>query len=499
MDKPLLQVERLQKCFNGETLLDNISFTLHEGEILGLIGQNGAGKSLLMKHLSGQIMPDSGTIRINGKPVSLRTPVDARKAGIASLSQNINLVDELSVAENIMLGALPQKFGRVDWNRVYAEANTMLEMIGLAIDSRTTVGELHYLQRRLVELAKVLYQKSPIILLDEPYLGFTQSEQAVFAEVLEILKKQQIGIILISHFIPQVLSLCDTVMVMHKGRISQPMSTDVISEGQLIESAMGSRALAQYPKLPLKIGRNLLEVRNLSSTSGLHNISFQLHRHEILGIWGMQDSRKEHLGRILYGIEPPLNGEIMLDGQKFAAVTSEAAIRLGIGYPPLEGEVRDIFDNMVVSRNISISKLADIAQMGKINARMEQTATESIMEHLYMHSSLNQASPSELSGGEQQKLRLARRLFSDSRILIMEEPTYSVDISSSMDIYTYMCNYVVDDRALILVSSNLPDMIGLCDRILIMHAGGLVADVPRKNGEFDMDRIRELIKQDMDL
>ncbi len=485
MKNVLLEVESIRIAMDGVEILRDVSFALEEGECLALIGANGAGKSILAKIIGGNLAPDQGWMALGGEELLPGAFEERGRAGIAALYQNMNLVEDISVAENIMLGRLPRKsLGRVDWARTYEEAGKILRDFGSSVDPRQRVCELEYTQKRIVELAKVVFQGSRILILDEPYLGATEKEREILKSAFEKLRKKGVGIIIISHFFNVVRYFCDSAIFIRRGVSSEKVRMESLTEDRLSCYFTKRQGENVYPKLEIDPGAPLLEVRHVSS-AGLSDVSFTLRQHEILGICGNAGSGKYELMRIAAGVERAWQGEIRMKNRRIEPGSAREAFQAGIAYiPEISDGLEDLFLHMSIAENVSVADLSKERSYLPYGSSQARDQAEQMCRNLCVSGYRGLETPVEkLSGGNQQKIRLGRRLFTESRVLLLEEPTRGIDMASKLDFYNYMCDFVVGNAGILLLSSDMNELMGLCDRILIMEGGRFRAEISRKEME----------------
>lgn len=485
MGNVLLEVKSIRTAMDGVEILRDVSFELEAGECLAVIGANGAGKSILAKIIAGNLTPDRGRMTLEGEELFRGNPKENGRAGIAALYQSVNLIEELSAAENIMLGCLPKKrFGRVDWDKTFEEAGRILQELGSGANPRQRVRELEYTQKRIVELAKVVFRGFRILILDEPYLGASEKEQQVLKSAFQKLQRKGVGIIIISHFFHVVRFFCDSAIFIQKGVSSGKIRMESLTNDTLMFYFTGSRRENVYPKLDLELGDTLLEVRRLSFGS-FCDISFSLRQHEILGICGNADSGKYQLMRVISGMEKAEQGEIRMKNRRLEVNSVKDAFHEGIVYiPEIPDGLDDLFLHMSIAENVSVADLPREPGYLPYASGNARDQAEQMCRNLCVSGYRGLETPVEkLSGGNQQKIRLGRRLFTESRVLLLEEPTRGIDIVSKVDFYNHICDFVVGRAGVILLSSDMNELVGLCDRILVMEGGRFRAEINRQEIE----------------
>ncbi len=490
MSEYLVEMENISKQFQGEYVLDSVDFRVRPGEIHGLLGENGAGKSVLMKILAGVYKPDRGSILIEGKRISPSEPKDSQKLGITTIYQDINLVAELSVAENIFFGQLPLKIGFpqiVDWTRTFQESEKILKDLNFNIDARAPVRNLNIGQKQMVEIAKALSRKSKVIIMDEPYTGLSDQELEGFFKVIKNLKSIGISIIYISHRMEDVLKLCDTVTILREGRVIENKSIEQIDKGNIIRLMIGKDLKDNYPKLHSKAGRTILRVDSISTDRGLKNVSFNLRKGEILGIAGLLGSGRTAIARAIYGLDKLLSGAIYLNETLLNINSPEQAIKSQIAYLTEDRLDCAIEKDFGIPANISLANLGAINNMGSIKLGVEKSVARDFIKKFVIKTPSVEQNIMKLSGGNQQKVLLARWLFTNSTILILDEPTKGIDKCTKVEMYNFMNKYILDGSSIIFISSDMQELMGMSDRILVLYSGEIRAELNRR--EFNKEDI----------
>lgn len=481
MEKLLLNVNNIGISLDNEKLLHDISFDLQCGETLGVIGANGVGKSLVVKILTGMLAPTEGEGYLQGKEIPFGNAEAIRAQGVAVLYQWINLAENLSIAENIMLGHMPKgRFGKLNWKEIYKKADEYLYLLGYNMDSRKLVQDLEHSEKRVVELAKAMMGDVRLLILDEPYMGMTEQEQISLKRMLEKLKEKGIGIIMISHQYDMVRYFCDSVLIMNQGTNQKKIDIKSVTEDLILQQISDKEHGNVYPKFDIDAGEELLKLDDVSSDT-LKHVSFCLKRHEICGIYGLVNSGKYNLTRALAGFEKINEGEIRINGKAVSLSSPMKAMHAGIGYlPEISDVLDDLYMNFSLRDNVAIPDLAGESGYKKYSADMSKTQAEKVCRMLRIDGLKGMDTPVQnLSGGNQQKTRLARRLFSENQILILEEPTQGIDIASRVDLYNYICKFVLNKSGVIFVSSDINELMGLCDRILLMCDGRITGEVSK--------------------
>jgi ribose transport system ATP-binding protein len=475
-----LQMRGIVKRFPGVLALDHVDLSVRQGEVHALLGENGAGKSTLVKILSGAYGKDEGEIRIDGGPVSIKDSHEAQNLGISIIYQELNLVDELSVAENIFLGRPFMKRGAVDWGRMYAEARKILDRLNIAINPRERLGRLGVAHKQMVELAKALSIQSRILILDEPTAPLTRREIDVLFSVIRMLRSQQVAVIYISHRLEEVLEICDRATIMRDGRNVTVLDVADTSLDAIIGHMVGRKLEEKFPKIHVPLGRELLRVEGLNAGKQVNNVSFSVREGEILGISGLVGAGRTETVRALFGMDKKDAGEIDVDGQRTNIRHPLDAIRAGLGFATEDRKSEGLVLTMGMGMNITLSSLDQFGPMLKINLRKEQGAMLEYIRRLSIKTPSPLQRARNLSGGNQQKVVLAKWLLSRSRVIILDEPTRGIDVGAKIEVYHIVNDLVRQGAAIVMISSELPEILSMSDRVLVMCQG-------RVTGLFDND------------
>ena len=484
-----LRIERITKGYLGVQALKGVDLHVRRGSIHALAGQNGAGKSTLVKILSGAEAPDSGTIVLGGQPTQFRNPQDAQDAGIQTIYQELSLVPQLSVAENIFLGSLPQRsFPRiVDWPKMIAMSEEALARIGYDLDVRKPVAHYSVAEQQAVELAKALRKKARVILLDEPTSTLPQPDVRRLFEVLRTLASQGMTLLYISHRMEELYDLCDYVSVLRDGQnaasfaIADSKPADVVSAmvGKSLSGSIAEAALSgeRSPRLgPGPTDQVLLSVRGLTEDDKIENVSFDLYKGEVLGIAGLVGSGQSELVSLIAGARTRTGGTMSFDGNPVDFHSPRDAIKLGIGLLPQDRKAHGFVPDMSVASNISIASLPMFSRFSVLNARKENEAAQGLATRLGMRISGVDQPMKTLSGGTQQKAILARWLVRSARLLICDEPTRGVDVGAKEDMYELIRDFAQAGGTVVVASSEISETM-MCDRVLVMTKGRVVAEL----------------------
>ena len=469
----------IRKTFPGVVALDKMRFELRNSEVHVLLGENGAGKSTLMKILSGAYRKDGGEIFINGEKVEIKNPRQAQGLGIGIIYQEFNLVPSLSIAENIFLGREPCNiFGVIDFKKMHASAQKCIDELGGGMDSRQFISELGVAKQQMVEVAKALSLEAKILIMDEPTSALTEHEIEELFATIRRLKARAVSIIYISHRMEEIFTIGDRVTVLRDGVCIGTHEIGKISQPDLIREMVGRKLEEQYPKQRSEVGEKILEVKNLTIKGKLDSINFTLRRGETLGIAGLMGSGRTSLARAILGIDKIDSGEIRIHEKTENVASPRQAINQGFGYLSEDRKSQGLVLVLSVKNNICLPSVERFSRYGVMRTDMEKLAGEHYINKLHIKTTgLNQET-AYLSGGNQQKVVLGKWLCTEAEILIFDEPTRGIDVGSKVEIYKIMNELTSRGVSIIMISSELPEILGMSDRILIMNNGRLVKELP---------------------
>jgi len=482
MPEPILKIEHISKHFPGVLALDDVSFEVERGTIHALVGENGAGKSTLIKILSGVNSLESGEILLRGQSVRFARPIDAIRSGISVVHQEIKLVETLTVAENIYIGRPPMKNGLLDRRRLNADARRLLDSIGAGIiDERALVRRLSIAEQQMVEICKALSYNSEIIIMDEPSATLTDKELALLFKTLLQLKSMGITVIYISHRLEEIFELADRVTVLRDGREVHTGDVKDLDRGKLISLMVGRELGSEYPREEHVPGETLLEVHHLERPGVLHDINLTLRRGEILGIAGLVGSGRTEFARTVFGADTgkSITGDILVKGRRTRIRSVSGAKKQGIALIPEDRKKQGLVLIMSVARNISLAAMDKILSGGFISAAKENTLARKYVETLEIATPGVGREVRFLSGGNQQKVVISKWLATDADILILDEPTRGVDVGAKAEIYTLLNSFVAAGKGVIMISSEMPEIIGMCDRVVVFREGTVSAEFSR--------------------
>ncbi len=484
----VLALDQICKAFPGVRALDRVDFDVRAGEVHALLGENGAGKSTLIKIVSGLYQPDEGTIRLDGKALRFADPHDAQRQGIATIFQELLLFPELTVAENIFMGHAPRtRFGTIDWAAMRAKARGLLASLDIHdLDESRIVGSLSVGNRQRVEIAKALSQDARILIMDEPTAALTEADVLRLFAIVRLLRERGVGIVYISHRLEEVFMLADRVTVLRDGAYVATREVADVSEDDLVHMMVGRTIENLFPKLDARIGAPLLEVRGLSRAPAFHAVDLVVRAGEVVGLAGLVGSGRSEVAQAIFGIDPPDGGEVRIDGKPVHIASPGQAKRLGIAYVPEDRGTQGLIKPMCLRENISLAVLRQVAPAWLIDRRAETTLAEDSIDQFRIRASSVEQVAEKLSGGNQQKVVLAKWLATKPRVLIMDEPTRGIDIGAKSEIHRLMSELAQQGLAILMISSELPEIMGMSDRVLVMREGTIVAEFSRAEATQEM-------------
>ncbi len=486
---PLLEMRGITKSYPGVLALDDVDLKVKHGEVVALLGENGAGKSTLIKMLGGAHVPDAGTILLDGAPVSLESPARAGAAGIGVIYQEGNLVPGLTAVENIFLGR-ESGLGRVRRGAERRKAEELFNRIGATIPLDIRCGSLSIAQQQIVEIAKALSQQIRLIVMDEPSSSLAPEEVKGLLSVIRDLTRQGIGVIYISHRLDEIFQVANRVVVLRDGRRSGSGPVDELTRQEMIEMMVGRQIADEFPARSYHVGPVRLEVDGLCRGTRVRNVSFQIRRGEILGLTGLVGAGRTETARLLFGADRPDSGSIKLDGRALTVRSPRDAIRAGICLLPEDRKAQGLVLGAGIRENFGLPSLSDWSRWGIVSHAAEQTALDRFINRLQIKSAHPRHPVNTLSGGNQQKLVLAKWLQRDTEIVIFDEPTRGIDVGTKYEIYVLMNELARLGKSILMISSELPEVLAMSDRILVMHEGritGEVTDVPAASQQQLMD------------
>ena len=478
----ILEMRQISKSFPGVGALRNVDFDMVRGEVHILLGENGAGKSTLMKILAGVYPADTGQMWWHGEPIQFKTPRDAQQAGINIIYQESSLIPHLSVAENVFLGNEPARLPGVpliNWGQLYDQTHELLKQLDLNIDPKTPVSNLSVAEQRMVEVAKALRQSVDLIIMDEPTASLSSPETETLFRVIRTLTTHGVAVVYISHRLEETIRIGDRATILRDGEKVATVSIADITTDDLIRLITGKNLQDKFPKRQSSPGPEVLRVKGLTRYGVLDDISFNLNEGEIIGLTGLMGSGRTALARAIFGLDPIDEGTIYVDGQPAVIDSPETAIQLGIGFLTENREEQGLILEMNTSDNITLAALGVDLPGPFLDHDTELVMTEYYIDRLKIRPPNPQHPTRFLSSGMQQKVVLSRWLATKSRILIFDHPTRGVDVGSKVEIYHFMADLTEQGVTILIISSDISEILGICDRILVMHEGLLVAAIPR--------------------
>jgi D-xylose transport system ATP-binding protein len=487
IEPPLLEMREITKTFPGVRALDGVTFDLYEGEIHALVGENGAGKSTLMKILGGVYPEYGGTIRIKGDSQRFGNVREAEAAGIAIVYQELSLIKDMTVGENIFLGREPRRFGVVLWAELYSRAKRLLDDLRLAIDPRTPVRNLGIGQQQLVEIAKALSHDARILVLDEPTAALTDTEVETLVRILNSLRERGIGMVYISHKLEEVFRLSNRVTVLRDGRTVGTHVTSSLDQARVIAMMVGREVGEIFPKVEHGLGEVVFEARDITvedmNVPGkllVNHVSFKVRRGEVLGIAGLMGAGRSDLLTAIFGAHSgKVTGELLVEGKPVKIDNPAEAIRHGIGYVTEDRKRFGLIIDQTILSNMTLASLAHVSGRFVTNANTEAAIGERARQDLRIKARNLFTVAGTLSGGNQQKVVLAKWLLTKPRVLFLDEPTRGIDIGAKQEIYAQINKLAKEGLAIVLVSSELPEVLGLSDRVLVLHEGQMTGEFTR--------------------
>ncbi len=476
--KILVEMKGIGKTFPGVKALQGVELTVREGQVHALLGENGAGKSTLIKILSGAYTKDEGQIFFEGQPVDIRGPQDAQALGISTIYQEFNLARDLSIAENIFLGHLPTKGMSIDWATARARSREILARLGVSLDVDTLTGTLSVAEQQLVEIAKSLNRKTRVLIMDEPSAVRGDKDLEKLFGVVRSLQAQGIGIIYISHRLKEIFQLADEVTVLKDGRYVATRQVADVSMDDLVKLMIGRDLKDVYPKRTPVPGATLLEVKNVGRAKLVHDVSFDLKAGEIVGFAGITGCGRTELARAIFGADPH-TGEMKISGKAYKATSPAVAISRGVALVTEDRKAQGLFLKLNVAINTTISGMQQLTRFGILQLAREMAVVKKYIEELRIKTPNPEFIVVNMSGGNQQKVVLARWLSIGAKIFILDEPTRGIDVGSKSEIYQLMDELTRQGAGVIMISSELPEVLGMSDRIMVMRQGTIVKELSR--------------------
>ncbi|MFY1676965.1 MULTISPECIES: sugar ABC transporter ATP-binding protein [unclassified Streptomyces] len=480
----LLRVEGVRKTFPGVVALDGVDFAVRRGEVHVLLGENGAGKSTLIKTLSGAHSPDAGRILVDGEEVRVSGAQDSERLGIATIYQEFNLVPELTVAENVFLGRQPRRFGMIDRRRMDAEAEILLRRVGLTVPPGTRVRELGVAQLQMVEIAKALSLDARVLIMDEPTAVLTSDEVDRLFAIVRRLRADGVGIVFITHHLEEIAALGDRVTVIRDGRSvgHVPASTP---EEELVRLMVGRSIEQQYPRRPTPRGEPLLTVEGLTRDGVFHDVGFEVRAGEVVGVAGLVGSGRTEVVRAVFGADPYDGGSVTVGGVGVRRHDVGAAMAAGMGLVPEDRKGQGLVLDASVGENLGLVTLRSATRAGLVDHKGQRAAADRVAGRLGIRMAGLDQPARTLSGGNQQKVVIGKWLLADARVLILDEPTRGIDVGAKVEIYQLINELTAAGAAVLMISSDLPEVLGMSDRVLVMAQGRVAGELPAEEATQD--------------
>ncbi len=480
-EKTIIELEGINKSFPAVKALDNVSLSVKSGEVRGLVGENGAGKSTLIKIITGAYTKDSGTMIFEGNEISRNSPLISKALGIYAVYQDVMVTPDLSVAENFFLGQQPKIGPFINWKKMYKESTEFLENIGLDINVRKSIKELSIAESEMITISKALWQKPRLVIFDEPTAVLTRNETKILFQIIDELKNQGTAVIYISHNLEEVFDICDTVTVLKDGATVGTYTTEELENVEKLIPLMVGRSIEEmYHKKDTKAGKELLRVENLSGER-FENISFHVREGEVVGFFGLMGAGRTEIARALFGADFLKEGKISVEGKDVSIKTPKDALMKGIGYLPEDRRKQGIFLQQDIDFNINIINFDKVMAGPIINYGKAHSQAREYIDKLSIKIGSIFQPVSELSGGNQQKVIIARWLCKNTDVLIFDEPTVGIDVGTKSEIYKLFGEILASNKGIVLISSYLPELMSMSDRIYVISNGRMAGEVDKKD------------------
>jgi ribose transport system ATP-binding protein len=479
---PLVSMREVSKAFSGVMALDRAALEIEPGEVMALVGQNGAGKSTMIKILTGALRRDSGAVDFNGRPVDFARPADAQQAGISTIYQEVNLIPHRSVAENIYLGLEQRRFGLLDWRRMNAEAAATLKRFNIDIDVRQPLSRYNAAIRQMVAIARAVTRRAKLVIMDEPTSSLDEREVAMLFDTIRTLRREGVAVLFVSHRLDELYAICDRVTIMRDGRTIGVHPMAELGKFELVQKMLG-RALSptgRAAKEPTaaEAGRPLLGAAHLAWDRRVKDVSLDVKAGEIVGLAGLLGAGRTETARMIFGLAQPAAGEIIIEGQKSRITAPAAAIDAGIGFCTEDRKIEGIVPEMSVRENLTLALLPKLSKAGIVDEANQREIVDRFIQRLGIKVASPEQKIRELSGGNQQKVLLARWLCMNPRLLIIDEPTRGIDIGAKAEILKLLRSLAADGLGVLMISSELEELLEFADRITVLSDGKSVATLP---------------------
>ncbi|RBP97924.1 sugar ABC transporter ATP-binding protein [Bifidobacterium aemilianum] len=485
----------VSKIFGNSTVVDNVSLTVEPGKVHVLLGENGAGKSTIIKMMSGIYQPDKGHIEIDGKEVKIPNVDAARKFGIAVIHQELNMVSQLSIMENLFLGHLPTKGGFLDRKTMRRKAEAALKLIGLDEDVSTPMSDLGVARQQMVEIAKALMQDASLLILDEPTAALTGKECRQLFQIMDRLKSKGVGMVFISHHLDEIARVGDVVSVLRDGKYIDTLPASS-PESELVKLMVGRNIEDQYPRKASVLGKTLLEVRNLKSEGRINDVSFCVKAGEVVGLAGLVGAGRTEVLRAIFGADSYDSGTIVVDGQTLGKQSIASSIAAGLGLVPEDRRDQGLILEASVADNLGLATMIPTSKFGLVDRKGQKDHEEETAQKLRIRMAGIDQSAGSLSGGNQQKIVFGKWSMANVKVLLLDEPTRGVDVGARVEIYELINSITANGGAVLMASSDLPEVLGMSDRVLVMSNGSLSGEMPAS--EATQEKVMSLAVSHMD-
>jgi len=480
-DGYILTLSQINKTFPGVKALTDVNFNLRKGEVHALVGENGAGKSTLMKIISGAYSKDSGIIQFDGKNVEISSPKAAEKLGISIIYQELNLINRMSVAENVFLGRPPCKHGVVQWKKMFDDARVLFESFGVNMDVTKLTRELSIAQQQIVEIFKAVSINAKVVIMDEPTSSLTENETKILFRIIQSLKEKGISVIFITHRLDEVFEVSDRVTVLRDGYFIVTKEIEAITKNEMIKMMIGRELKKQFPERNVTLGEEYFRVEDISDGRKINGVSFSVRKGEVLGFAGLVGAGRTDTMRLIFGADKKKKGRIFIEGEEVKIGSPMQSIEKGIGFVTENRKEEGLFLPLSVSKNIVAAAIDKIKSFKILNYRRERELSEKYVLELRINTpSVNQRVV-YLSGGNQQKVVVSKWLLPDSDIMILDEPTRGIDVGAKREIYQIINDLAAQGKAIIVVSSEMEEILGISDRTIVMHEGRVSGEVTKEN------------------
>lgn len=489
--QPLVQMRGISKAFSGNRVLENVEFEILSGEVHALMGENGAGKSTLMKILTGIYERDAGTVLVRGQEVHFKNTKEAEQTGIAVIHQELNIIPYLSVTENMFLGKelTIGKTGIIKYKEMRTKTREYLNRLGIDIDPDVEAGTLSVGQQQMIEIARAVAANTEVLIMDEPTAALTDREINALFQVINSLRKQGVGIVYISHRMDEIFQICDRISVLRDGQFIGTKAIPETNFDEIVKMMVGRQLGERFPKRQTVLGSTSIQVENLSSKGSFEKVNFSVKQGEILGVAGLMGAGRTEIMEAIFGYRPITNGRVLIDGKETKIKSPYEAIQHGIGFITEDRKNEGLVLGLSVRENFTLTNFSSVSKKGVISTKREESFVEDLIQKLHVKTASQHLSVKSLSGGNQQKIVIGKWLGIKPKILILDEPTRGVDVGAKKEIYQLMNELTKQGVAIIMVSSELPEILGMSDRILVIHEGKVSSTFARN--EADQEKIMQ--------